>query len=247
MTATPTKTERQPGRRHSPLAICLATVTALAAGLLTGCAARSTETTILISPAEYNTAFTAAREALRAERFRLERVDAAEGLITTRPLNTGGLATPLDTEQSTLEDEWQDFIGDRRRVALITFEPLQDRSLATQPPTADRSASSAPARTQTAAPQTQLRDLREPTQIPTDQQPQDPAILVRVRVVVERMQQPGVQVSPVAVRRTSRFTDIDWARRGAQAPFPVPVGTDDKLAARITQRIRESIETPTSK
>jgi len=230
-------TIRPHSRSRSLPAALLAIV---AATLLSGCATRPTETTIVINPADYDIAFTAARQALRDERFRLERVDAAEGLITSRPLNTGGIATPFDSEQTTLEDEWQDFIGDRRRVAVITFEPLPDRSLANRPQPADRGTSSAPARTQTAAPQTPLRDLRD-LQQQRPNQDTDPAILLRVRVVIERMQQPGIQVPPTAVRRTSRFTDIEWARRGAQAPYPVPVGTDDHLAARITRRIQNAL------
>lgn len=101
---------------------CLLAVLMLA--VLAGCAAprlRSPE--FHVAPGQYAAAFEAARDTLVAARFEIERVDAAGGVITTNAKTTAGLATPWDTEQSTLTQEWEDFVNDQQRRVRITFEP----------------------------------------------------------------------------------------------------------------------------
>lgn len=60
--------------------------------------------------------------------FDLERIDAQAGVIETRPKQTAGLASPWDSEQSTLGQEWEDFTNDQRRVVRVTFAPLPEKS-----------------------------------------------------------------------------------------------------------------------
>lgn len=93
--------------------------------LLTGCAS-SGNPSLSLAPAQYPAAFEAAKDVLAAYRFDLDRVDAGEGVITTKPKATAGLVTPWDTEQSTLDDEVDDLFNQQQRRVRITFEPAQE-------------------------------------------------------------------------------------------------------------------------
>lgn len=111
-----------------------------AAGLLGGCARPAAPSTFVIEPAQYAAAFDAAREALRAHRFELDRVDAAGGVITTSPAPGAGFATPWIDHTDTVEDGLKSTINDERRVATVVFslqganaEAPADLRLASQP------------------------------------------------------------------------------------------------------------------
>ncbi len=77
-----------------------------------------------VAPGRYDAAFDAARETLIERRFELERVDARAGVITTRPKPSSGLATPWDSEQTTLDQEVEDLFNRQQRLVRITFEPV---------------------------------------------------------------------------------------------------------------------------
>jgi len=102
------------------------------AGLLTvamgGCRAKG-EGSFRVAPGQYARAFDAAREELRARRFSLERVDAAEGVITTQAKPTAGLATPWDGEQSSARQEVEDWVNQQKRTVRVTFEPGEGSDL----------------------------------------------------------------------------------------------------------------------
>src|SRR5262249_38544450 len=51
-----------------------------------------------------------------------ERVDSQEGVITTRPKFTAGIATPWDSEQSTIRQEFDDLFNQDERRIRVTFE-----------------------------------------------------------------------------------------------------------------------------
>ncbi|MBX3386720.1 MAG: hypothetical protein KF768_09130 [Phycisphaeraceae bacterium] len=68
-------------------------------------------------------AFAVARETLRDNGYMLERVDAASGVITTRPKTTAGIVTPWHRDQSTFEQELSDFANRQQRTVRITFAP----------------------------------------------------------------------------------------------------------------------------
>ena len=89
--------------------------------LLSGC--RGHDVTLAVPPGSYAPVFEASTEALRDSGFTLERVDAARGVITTRPKFTAGLFTPAHPEQQTAGQEWQDAINEQSRVVRLTFEP----------------------------------------------------------------------------------------------------------------------------
>lgn len=67
-------------------------------------------------------AFDAARDVLRDMRFQLERVDARQGLITTRDKPSAGWATPWDTVQTTPAQETSDLLNQQFRRVRITFD-----------------------------------------------------------------------------------------------------------------------------
>ena len=95
----------------------------LAGVWLGGCAAsgsRSPEFTV--PPGQYTRAFDEARDVLAECRFELDRVDAAAGVIATTPKTTAGLATPWDSEQTTLEQDLDDLVNSQQRTVRITFE-----------------------------------------------------------------------------------------------------------------------------
>jgi hypothetical protein len=96
---------------------------AFAAALLAGCASTPGTPDFAVAPGQYGAAFEAARDTLTSQRFLIDRVDAAAGVITTSPKATAGLATPWDEEQTTLDQEWEDLLNDQQRRIRITFEP----------------------------------------------------------------------------------------------------------------------------
>ena len=87
-----------------------------------GCAVKGTGE-FQVPEGRYAAAFEAARDSLIHRRFELERVDSRAGIITTKPKTTSGLATPWDSEQSTLDQEVEDVLNGQRRSVRITFEP----------------------------------------------------------------------------------------------------------------------------
>jgi hypothetical protein len=102
--------------------------TALAASILLGACASHHEADALkptasIPAGEYEAAFRAAKDVLRASQFDLERVDAAAGVITTLPKSSAGLATPWLDYDATLGDGVDDLIHRDRRRTTVRFEP----------------------------------------------------------------------------------------------------------------------------
>lgn len=97
----------------------------LALFMLASCSAPGTGT-FTIPAGEQDTAFDAAREVLRDHRFTLERVDALEGVITTRDFPSAGLGTPWDVQQTTPGQEVSDFLNQQFRRVRVTFPRPRD-------------------------------------------------------------------------------------------------------------------------
>ncbi len=96
----------------------------LAAALALGGCQASGEARFEIAPGAFETAFDASRQALREYQFELERVDATEGVITTAPKASAGIATPWHREQSTLGQEFNDLLNQHERAIRIEFVPV---------------------------------------------------------------------------------------------------------------------------
>jgi hypothetical protein len=103
--------------------ITFALASLLALGLLPACTPANIAPTFDISQGDYARAFDASIDTLREYRFKVDRVDASAGVITSFPKSTSGLATPWDIEQSTPTQEVEDFLAYNSRVVRITFEP----------------------------------------------------------------------------------------------------------------------------
>lgn len=114
------------------------TLVASLAGLLAmcGCAGtadaqpRSVASVGSVESDRYSTAFDAARDVLRENRFQLDRVDAAAGVITT--------------QRSTSARDAVDVLQRRQRYAIVSFAPAASRSTASAPTEADLRDTSGP-------------------------------------------------------------------------------------------------------
>lgn len=86
---------------------------------------------------QYQQAFNATREVLRDLNFELERVDAAQGVITTRDLSSAGFATPWDQVQTTPEQELADLVNNQSRRVRVVFFPAGEGADPIDPPSSD--------------------------------------------------------------------------------------------------------------
>ncbi len=94
------------------------------ASLLGGCSAPPENAgRFAIESGRYSQAVDVSREVLVDEGFEIDRVDAAGGVVTSLPKRTAGVATPWDGEQTTLQQEWEDFINRQSREVRVVFEP----------------------------------------------------------------------------------------------------------------------------
>lgn len=90
---------------------------------LSACGPRTQTNEFIVAPGGYDTAFNAARDVLRDHRFKLARVDADQGVISTSEKPSAGLATPWDLDQSGVVQEFDDFLNQQRRGVRVTFDP----------------------------------------------------------------------------------------------------------------------------
>jgi hypothetical protein len=102
-------------------------ILAVLVALVAGCSVRG-DGTFVVPPGEYESAFDAARKTLVEHRFTLERVDAGEGVITTREAASAGLASPWHPYQSTPGDEVEDLLNQQFRRVRVTFTLRDDGS-----------------------------------------------------------------------------------------------------------------------
>lgn len=176
-------------------------------------------------------AFDLARDVLREEGFMLDRVDAAAGVITTRPKTTAGVATPWDSEQSSAEQEIDDLANRQQRTVRITFEPV-DRPT----PLATAAASGVAAATSEApepvADEVGWSDLRQ-----TSLSQIGGEMRMSVRVIVERLNRPGWRVNPVSVRLSTYAIDTDLRQRGLSYQYAVARNNDVELSERLANEI----------
>lgn len=96
----------------------------LLAATLSGCASPRGGVSFTVPADQYGATIDAAREAFLDARFVIDRVDARAGIIETQPKHSAGLATPWDTEQATLRQEWSDLLNQHERVARLIVEPI---------------------------------------------------------------------------------------------------------------------------
>ncbi|MEL7473248.1 MAG: hypothetical protein AAGK04_08020 [Planctomycetota bacterium] len=184
---------------------------------IVGCASTPSEPVVRVPAGQYAEAFDAARQAVRFYGFKLERVDAADGVLTTRAKETSGLATPWDLEQSSLEDEWLDFANAHRRRVRVTFAP--EGAIEPDDP----------------------RSQAAPGVAPGDLRLEDGPVRAEFEVTLERVQRPLWRVPTVSARRASFARDPLGEARGLRRGFGVAVTQDRGLAGRLADRVRDAI------
>jgi hypothetical protein len=197
-----------------------------AVGVLGGCAQeRPTEARVQVVglPAEggattpagagvrgYAGLFAAAKGVLRDNDFRLDRVDARLGVLTSRSKGSGGVLTPWDGEQTTMTQEMEDLLNRQARAVRVTFEP------AGAPPTGGSVG-------------TQPEDL--------DLRTWDGPLTVRVEVALLRRQRPHWRVQTAAIRLSNYAQEPALSERGMQPEYSVAFDQDDLLAGRLLAEI----------
>lgn len=192
---------------------CAATGALLAAAALSGCA-RPDATSLAVPAESYPLALDAARAALRDSGFTIDRVDAAAGVITTRPKGTAGIATPWDGEQSTMYQEWEDFMNRHQRTVRIDFSPARQAA----PEPAGGAGATPPDLTEAAG-----------------------TLTMHTTVAVERAYRSNWRIESSAIRQSRRYWDRELASRGMTS-YEVPVAQDERLAARLTAAIERRMK-----
>ncbi len=107
---------RQPGLPFACLALA-----AMLQFILMGCS-QPRVTAFEVPQSRADSAFNAAVAVLREQRLTPERIDAQQGIITTAPKRTGGLASLWDPDQSSLADEVEDTLHFQTRWVRVRFE-----------------------------------------------------------------------------------------------------------------------------
>ena len=182
---------------------------------LAACSApRDAADRFVIGGAEYDRAFETSRRVLREQRYDLERVDARAGVLTTAPKSTGGLATPWDMEQTSLDSELEDLANEQRRRVRITFAPVRDPDEGDDP---------------LGAPIPDVRLVEGP-------------IEVQVSVFLERVRFPGWRLNTALIDLSSTTRDPAMVERGIEPRNVQTIRRDDELARRLADTIKTRLE-----
>jgi len=216
--------------------LCLAPLAALAACSTTPRAATrspinaATRPTpaIIIPAGRYTQAFDTARDTVRSLRFDLERVDARQGVLSTRAKPTDGLATPWDLEQTTTRQEIEDLVNQQaRRIRVVFLAPV--------------------ARPEgKAAPADEIDDLPPLQEAPAAQDLLSHTGSVTMRVVVTRTRthRPGWRLSTNSVRSSTFAVDPSRGETAEVAEYESPAGEDKDLALRVVEQVRAALDLP---
>ncbi len=142
-----------------------------------GCSSVARSTAFKIEANDYNEAFEAAKNTVRAFGFELDRVDARAGVLTSRPRRSSGFATPWIPHASDLGDAWHGLLHGEARTVTVVFRPQAGTGA--------------------------LRLRRDPRY---DVRDHDGPVRVRVDVLLRREQRPGLRADPTSVRLLSSTT-----------------------------------------
>jgi len=82
----------------------------------------------VIESSQYELAFDRAKRVLRDASFSLDRVDAREGIITTKPRPSVGFLTPWVGHHLTENEAWLGVMHREQRVATVRFESIDGAS-----------------------------------------------------------------------------------------------------------------------
>lgn len=192
--------------RLTTVLVCL-----LGAGGLVGCRSAQGTGDFDVAPGAYAQAFDATRDVLREYRFALDRVDSQQGIITTEAKTTHGLATPWDTEQTTLRQDADDLLNQQVRRARVTFRATRDAD-----------------------------ELEEDSGTALKANATNP-LRARVEVTIYRIQRAGFRPASRSVTLSTAALDPTLAAQGLGQYFEAPMAQDDQLAARLARAIEARV------
>lgn len=185
--------------------------------VLSGCStASSPGGRFAVAPGGYQAAFDWACETLLDRGFTLNRVDAAAGVVTTKPQPGRGLLGPWERQQPTLSSELADAMHTQSRTVRIDFIPAKRESAVPSD-----------------LPRTQLDGGPVQAGIDPDQR-----IVARVTVLIERRYRPGFRPQVADVIRSGRAVD---PQHSGGRDFSVVVRRDEDLEDRIAGQIASGI------
>ncbi|MCA9294470.1 MAG: hypothetical protein KDA20_11720 [Phycisphaerales bacterium] len=176
---------------------------------LVGCSSVARSTVFVVEASHYDEAFEAAKDTVRSFGFELDRVDARGGVLTSRPRRSSGLATPWIPHASDLTGSWEDLLHGDARTVTVEFRPQ---------------AGAGPVRLR--------RDPRYDVREHAGQ------VQVRVEVVLEREQRPGLRADPTSVRFLSSTTPNN---ENTHADMFISIGRDMPLAGRIAVAVQKRL------
>lgn len=210
--------------------VLLGVMLGAAAGMV-GCASPRIEPVVDVPAGRYEEAFQSAREVLRERRFSIDRVDARAGVITTRARSSAGLVTPWDGDQSTIEQEIDDAANWQQRRVRIEFVPAGVQSGA-----ASAGAAGGGSEPVVASPEDALltRDLRDAAFAGAP-------MVANVRVIVERINRPGRQLSTKTTRVTGFSPELTRPEGGLRR-----LEDDDEFARRLAAEISAKLGVATT-
>ena len=184
---------------------------------------RSGSNRFAIPAGSYTDAFSATREVLLGLGLTLDRIDARAGVLTTKPNESGGLATPWDRVQSDLRGEIADAAHPQRRVVRVRFVPRSEVDVLPGD-----------------APGLQIAGGPLPESLVARSERED--LVGLVRVTIEREYEPYWRPSAVDSGRSSHARDPSLRSRGMSRSFAVPVVRDAKLEQRIASEVGRALD-----
>lgn len=165
----------------------------------------------------YRQAFQAARQALLDRQYELDRVDAAAGIIRTRPRQTPGLLAPwtLDAGARVV----QDTLNAQSRCVEVRFESAE---------------------AQATLPSGRPMPLAQPI-LPPGPARASQVVHVSVRVFVLRRERPTRRLETAAIGASTNPTDPALFRRGLGTVSVVPVDVDASASAALARAIEDRL------
>lgn len=193
--------------------LSLVTVLLCVAMLFGGCSSTPPASTQFTVPSgRYAECFDAARDVLTARDYRLNRVDASGGVITTHPAGYVGALAPWNARRASMYESIEETLNQHARVATVRFTP------ATPPGTASEAVPN-------------KGDLRG----------YSGELIVEVVVSVERASIPGTRVDSGAIGLSTVASNPLPGVRHLWPRYSVPMRNDEKVAGEIVEAMKSRL------
>ncbi len=189
------------------------TVLLCVALLFGGCSSTPPAGTQFTVPSgRYAECFDAARDVLTARNYRLNRVDASGGVITTHPAGYVGVLTPWNARRASMYESVEETLNQHTRVATVRFTPTTPPGSASEPGL-------------------DAGDLRD----------YSGELMVEVVVSVERASIPGTRVDSGAIGLSTVASNPLPGVRHLWPRYSVPMRVDENIAGEIVKAIKSRL------